>query len=251
MSGHSKWANIKHRKARADAARGNVFSKLSKEIIAAARQGGGNPDTNHRLRLAVQKAKDANIPQENITRAIQRGTGELEGVSYEEMVYEGYGPGGVAVLLEILTDNKNRTAAEIRYVFSKNGGNLGESGCVAWMFKRKGSLRVQREGTSMDEDEAMMLALDAGAEDMEAEDDAFTMYTAPEDLESVRAFLEGKGVKVKDAELVMVPQSTVTVSGREAEQLMRLMDSLEEHDDVQRVYSNFDMSDEEMEAHIG
>ncbi len=250
MSGHSKWANIKHRKARADAARGNIFSKLSKEVIAAARQGGGNPETNHRLRLAIQRAKDANIPQENINRAVQRGTGELEGVSYEEMVYEGYGPGGAAILLEILTDNRNRTAAEIRYLFSRNGGNLGEAGCVSWMFKRKGNIRLERADNSISEDDAVMLALEAGAEDLEATEDAFLVQTAPEDLENVRAFIEDGGARVSLAETVMVPQSSVEVSGKEAEQTLKLMEALEEHDDVQKAYSNFDVSDEDMKAFL-
>ncbi|MEW6547169.1 MAG: YebC/PmpR family DNA-binding transcriptional regulator [Bacillota bacterium] len=249
MSGHSKWANIKHTKAKKDAERGNLFSKLAREIIVAARQGGGNVDTNPRLRMAVEKARDANMPAENIARLIKRGTGELEGVSYEELTYEGYGPGGVAIMLEVVTDNRNRTASELRYLFSRHGGSLGETGCVSWMFRKRGYISLDRKVG--DEDAVLTVALEAGAEDFQSDEESYEVITAPEDLDRVKAALEESGMHPEVAEVTMVPQSTVRVAGKEAEQLLRLMDALSDHDDVQRVFSNFDMAAEEMRRLAG
>lgn len=243
MSGHSKWANIKHKKARMDAQKGSIYSRLSKEIMAAARAGGGNPESNFRLKVAIQKAREANIPMDNINRAIQRGTGELDGANYEELTYEGYGPGGTAVLLEILTDNRNRTAGEIRYLFSRNGGNLGETGCVAWMFEKKGLILIDREDFHGNEDELVLEAMDAGVEDFKSEEDSLEFTTSPDDLERVKSYFEGKGLKLSVAETTMVPKSTVELAGKEAEQMMNLLEALEEHDDVQKVHSNFEMAD--------
>jgi YebC/PmpR family DNA-binding regulatory protein len=249
MSGHSKWANIKHKKARGDAAKGNIFSKMAKEIIVAARHGGGNPDGNFRLAAAIAEARKNNVPWDNIQRAIKRGTGELDGTILEELTYEGYGPAGVAVLVDCMTDNRNRTAGDVRYIFSKNGGNLGESGSVAWQFKKRGYITVERE-SGINEDDLMMLVLDAGAEDMESGDDTmFEIYTNPDDLYVVRQFLEGKQVKVSSSEITMVPSVTVQVAGKEADLILKMMESLEEHEDVQKVYANFDMSDEELARH--
>ncbi|MEW6244141.1 MAG: YebC/PmpR family DNA-binding transcriptional regulator [Bacillota bacterium] len=249
MSGHSKWANIKHKKAKVDAQRGNIFSKISRELMVAARAGGGNPDTNTRLRIAIQKAREANIPSENIQRAIQKGTGELEGINYEELVYEGYGPGGVAIMLDILTDNRNRTAGEIRHLFSKHGGNLGETGCVSWMFEKRGYIVVNKEG-SPGEDDLMLIALEAGAEDLVSEGDTYEVFTKPEDLEAVRESLVASGVPVAQAEVTMLPKSTVSVAEKDVEKLLKLMDVLEEHDDVQNVYANFDLPEEVMQKHM-
>ncbi|MBE3586689.1 YebC/PmpR family DNA-binding transcriptional regulator [Desulfofundulus thermocisternus] len=239
MSGHSKWSTIKRKKAKVDAQRGKLFTRLSREIIVAARLGGGDPEANPRLKAAIQRAKEANIPNENIQRAIQKGTGELGGTAYEELVYEGYGPGGVAVMLEIMTDNRNRTAGEIRHLFSRHGGNLGEAGCVSWMFTKKGVIVVEKDG--LDEDELMLAALEAGAEDMKTEEDEFEIITAPEDFDRVRQALEEKGVPIAGAQVTMVPQSTVRLTGQEAEQMMRLIEALEDHDDVQEVYANFEL----------
>ncbi|WP_027357152.1 YebC/PmpR family DNA-binding transcriptional regulator [Desulfofundulus thermocisternus] len=239
MAGHSKWSTIKRKKARVDAQRGKLFTRLSREIIVAARLGGGDPEANPRLKAAIQRAKEANIPNENIQRAIQKGTGELGGTAYEELVYEGYGPGGVAVMLEIMTDNRNRTAGEIRHLFSRHGGNLGEAGCVSWMFTKKGVIVVEKDG--LDEDELMLAALEAGAEDMKTEEDEFEIITAPEDFDRVRQALEEKGVPIAEAQVTMVPRSTVRLTGQEAEQMMRLIEALEDHDDVQEVYANFEL----------
>jgi len=249
MSGHSKWANIKHTKAKKDAERGNLFSKLAREIIVAARQGGGNLDANPRLRMAVEKARDANMPAENIARLIKRGTGELEGVAYEELTYEGYGPGGVAIMLEVVTDNRNRTTSELRYLFSRHGGSLGEAGCVSWMFRKRGYISLDR--SVGDEDTVLAVALEAGAEDFQSDEDSYEVITAPEDVERVKAALEARGMRPEVAEVTMVPQSTVHVTGKEAEQVLRLMDALSEHDDVQRVFSNFDIAAEEMRRLAG
>lgn len=247
MSGHSKWANIKHRKARMDAQRGKVFTKLGRELILAARAGGGDPANNMRLKMAITKARENNMPMDNITRAIKRGTGEIEGASYEETTYEGYGPGGVAIMLSVATDNRNRTAAEIRHLFSKNGGSLGESGCVAWMFQRKGVLNL--ENPSLDEDELLLLALEAGAEDFRSEGDSAEIITSSEDFEKVRDCLTGSGLSFARAEVTMLPQNTVSVEDREqAASILRLMDMLEDHDDVQEVYSNFDIPETIMES---
>jgi len=249
VAGHSKWANIKHRKARADAQKGRLFTKLGKQLITAARQGGGNPETNFRLRLIIEKAKAANMPNENIERAIAKGTGELEGVTYEEMVYEGYGPGGVAIMLDILTDNRNRTASEIRHLFSRHGGNLGETGCVAWMFDKKGLLTVKKEGLPLDEDELLLLALEAGAEDVKEEEGLYEITTAPENFTAVRETLAAQGLTFETAEVTMIPQTTVEIQdNKEAERLLKLMDALEEHDDVQEVYANFELSSEVLAA---
>jgi YebC/PmpR family DNA-binding regulatory protein len=249
VSGHSKWANIKHTKAKKDAERGNLFSKLAREIIVAARHGGGNLDANPRLRMAVEKARDANMPAENITRLIKRGTGELEGVAYEELTYEGYGPGGVAIMLEVVTDNRNRTASELRYLFSRHGGSLGEAGCVSWMFRKRGYISLDRRVG--DEDTVLAAALEAGAEDFQSDEESYEVITAPEDVDRVKAVLEARGMRPEVAEVTMVPQSTVHVTGKEAEQLLRLMDALSEHDDVQRVFSNFDIAAEEMRRLAG
>ncbi|RKY04668.1 YebC/PmpR family DNA-binding transcriptional regulator [Candidatus Poribacteria bacterium] len=248
MAGHSKWSQIKHKKALMDARKGKIFTKLIREITVAARQGGGNPDTNPRLRMAIANAKAHNMPWENIERAIKRGTGELvdEKAQLEEVSYEGYGPGGVAILIEAVTDNKNRTVAEIRHIFDKNGGTLGERGCVSWMFDRKGLIVIEKEG--VDEEELFMVAADAGAEDMKDEGDVFEIYTDVESFEDVRKAIEEAGFKISRAELTMVPKTTVQVQGKQAEQLLRLLEALEDHEDVQKVYSNFEMPDELLEA---
>ncbi len=242
MAGHSKWANIKHRKSRMDAHKGKLFTKLAKEILVAAREGGDDLQANTRLRLAVQKARDANMPNDNINRCMQKGLGNLEGETYDEVVYEGYGPGGVAVLIEALTDNKNRTVAELRNVFSKNGGNMGEAGCVAWMFNRKGCLLVNKDNVSMDEDEFMLELLEAGADDVIEEEGEYSVLTAPEDLEKVREWLESKDIKTETAELTMNPVSNIDISEKAVgETVIKLMEMLEDNDDVQNVYSNFNL----------
>lgn len=246
MSGHSKWNTIKHKKAKTDAKRGKAFTRLIKEITVAARAGGGDPEMNPRLRTAVAAAKAANMPQDNVTRAIKKGTGELEGASYEESTYEGYGPGGVAVLIEIITDNKNRSVAEIRHIFSKNNGNLGESGCVAWMFEKRGLISLDKGGT--DEDKLLEVAIESGADDVVTEDTTFSVYVSPDEFNAVKEAIEGAGFKPVFAELTMIPQSTVKLAGKEALQMLRLMDAFEEHDDIQNSYANFDISEEEMEA---
>ncbi len=242
MSGHSKWSTIKRKKAKVDAQRGKVFTRLSKEIIMAAKSGGGDPEGNIRLKTAIQRAKEANIPNDNIQRAIMKGTGELGGGNFEEIVYEGYGPGGVAVMMEIMTDNRNRTAGEIRHLFSRYGGNLGETGCVSWMFDKKGLIMVDK-ASGADEDDLLLAALEAGAEDMKVEEDSFEIYTEPESFESVRDALAGQGYVIADAEITMIPQTSVNLTGNEAEQMLKLMDSLEDHDDVQEVYANFDITE--------
>lgn len=246
MAGHSKWANIKRRKGAVDAKRGKIFTRLIKEITVAARLGGGDPDGNPRLRSAIAAAKAVNMPKDNIDRGIKKGTGELEGAVYEEVNYEGYGPGGVAVLVECMTDNKNRTVGEVRHAFSKHGGNLGESGCVAWMFDKKGSLLVDKE--TIDEEKLMDLALEAGAEDVVEEESEFQVLTAPEDFEAVREALEGDGVAFLEAAVSMIPQNTVDVTEEKvAKQLLKMMELLEDCDDVQNVHANFDIPDEVME----
>ncbi len=246
MSGHSKWHNIRLRKGKQDAERGKIFTKIAREIIVAAKAGGGSADTNLRLRIAIQKAKDASMPADNIKRAVQRGTGELEGVQYEEVSYEGYGPAGVAVLVECLTDNRNRTVADLRAIFNKCGGNLGESGCVAWMFNPTGIVTIPAEGTT--EDNVLMVVLDAGADDVKAESDDTIEVTCPPDaLQAVRQALTDAGIAFTMAEATKLPQSTIRVEGKEASQILRLMDGLEDHDDVQHVYANFDIPDEAMQ----
>jgi len=247
MAGHSKWHNIKHKKAKQDAKRGQIFTKLIREITIAARQGGGDPEFNPRLRIAIEKAKEHNMPAENIERAIKRGTGELEGVNYEEVSYEGYGPEGVAVIVECVTDNRNRTTGEIRHLFSKYGGNLGSSGCVSFLFEDKGIILIPKETIS--EEEIFEKAIEAGAEDVITDDDNYyEIRTAPEDLYSVKETLEKQGVNIEKAELTKIPTTTVEIKQQEtAEKLMKLLDALEEQDDVQKVYSNFEMSNELME----
>lgn len=246
MSGHSKWAGIKHKKAKVDAQRGRVFTKLIREMTVAARVGGGDPGGNPRLRTAIQAARAVNMPAENIERAIKKGTGELEGVTYEEITYEGYGPGGVAVLVEVLTDNKNRTVGEIRKVFSRHGGNLGESGCVAFLFEKKGYIQV--DAAKVDEDKLMTIALDVGAEDLQREESLYAVTAAPKDFEKVRAKIVKSGIQPLSAEITMLPKSTVKLEGKHAEQMLRLMEELEDHDDVQHVYANFDIPEEIMAA---
>lgn len=245
MSGHSKWHSIKHKKAKVDAARGKVFTKLIKEITVAARLGGGDIDSNPRLRTALLAAKGANMPSKNIDNAIKKGTGELPGVVYEEVTYEGYGPGGVALYVEGMTDNKNRTVAEIRHLLSKYGGNLGETGCVAWMFERKGLIKVAKE--NHDEEELFMIALESGAEDINSDDDEFfEIYCAQEDLETVNEALEKNGVNIAESERTMIPQNTIKLDGKQAEQMLKVMMILDDHDDVQNVFANFDIDDEVM-----
>lgn len=245
MSGHSKWSTIKHKKAAADAKRGKQFTKVIKEISVAARVGGGDLNMNPRLRTAVQKAKIVNMPQDNIQRAIKKGTGELPGVSYEEARFEGYGPGGVAILLDTLTDNKNRSVSEIRHIFSRNGGSLGEPGCVAWMFDKKGLILIEEE--KADEETIMEAAIEAGAEDVEREGDSFEITTDLANFESVKNGLEQKGLTLSMAEVSMVPQNTIRLDGKAAQQVLKLMDALEDHEDVQHVYANFDIPDEVMQ----
>ncbi|MBI5026149.1 MAG: YebC/PmpR family DNA-binding transcriptional regulator [Nitrospirae bacterium] len=246
MSGHSKWAQTKHKKAVIDARKGKLFSKLAKEIAVAARIGGGNPDMNPRLRLAIEKAREANMPADNIKRAIMKGTGALPGAAYEEAIYEGYGPGGAALMLEVLTDNKNRTVSEIRHIMSKHGGNMGEAGCVAWMFEKKGYILVDKK--KIDEDSLISICLEAGALDIknDPEEENYEIITAPEDLKRVREALEKARVEFNLAEVTMLPKSYVKLEEKDAEQMLKLMDALEEHDDIQNVYANFDIPDEVM-----
>ena len=245
MSGHSKWSSIKHKKAIKDAKRGKIFTKMIKEITVAARMGGGDINANPRLRTAVTTARASSMPSDNIERAIKKGTGELEGVNYEEVLYEGYGPAGVAIMLSILTDNRNRTVAEIRNVFSKNGGNLGETGCVGWMFSKKGLITVDKNVIA--EDKLFEIALDAGADDITDAGELFEVTTAPDALEDVKSALEKAAVAVASAEVTMVPQNTQTVRGRDAEQTLKLLEALEDHDDVQKVSANADIPQDEVE----
>jgi YebC/PmpR family DNA-binding regulatory protein len=246
MSGHSKWATIKHKKAAVDARRGKVFTKLIRELTSAARMGGGDADSNPRLRTAVAAAKTANMPSDTILRAIKKGTGELPGEVYEEITYEGYGAGGVAILVDVLTDNKNRTVAEIRHLFAKHGGNLGESGCVAWMFARKGVITLNTN--QIDEDTLLELVLEAGGDDIKTEADVYEIVTAPEAFEDVRSALEQKALTLDVAEVTMMPQNTVPVEGKQAEQVLRLIEALDDQDDVRKAHANFDISDEVMAA---
>ena len=245
MSGHSKWSTIKRKKEKADAERGKIFTKLIREITTAARQGGGDESANPRLRTAILAAKAANMPQANIEKAIKKGTGELPGVVYEEKTYEGYGPGGVAVFVEAVTDNKNRTVAEMRHLFSKYGGNLGENGSVAWIFERKGLIRVPVD--QYPEEDLLEIALECGAEDMQATDDFYEIYTSFEDFHKVRNAFEEKSIVMESAELTMIPQNTIKIEGKTAEQMLKLLEALDDHDDVQNVYANFEMEDAEME----
>lgn len=246
MSGHSKWSTIKRKKGAIDARRGKIFTRLIKEITVAARAGGGDPEGNPRLRTAVLAAKTENMPKDNIARAIKKGTGEIAGEIYDEIMYEGYGPGGVAVLVECMTDNRNRTVADVRHYFAKSNGNMGESGCVSWMFDKKGLILVDKKNTT--EEELMDMALEAGAEDVIEEESEFQIHTAPEDLETVRSALEESGLSFLDVQVSMIPKNTVEVTDEKvARSLMKLMENLEDHDDVQNVYANFDIDDALME----
>src|SRR5574340_427382 len=246
MSGHSKWSTIKRKKEAIDAKRGKIFTKLIKEISLAARLGGGDIEGNARLRQAVMAAKEENMPKDNIDRAIKKGTGELEGgANYEEVTYEGYGPGGVAVLVEVMTDNKNRTVAEIRHIFSKHGGNLGENGCVSWMFEKKGSILIDKKNS--DEDTLMEIALEAGADDVKVEESEFQIITAPESFEKVKNAINGKGIKCAEAKITLIATNTVKLEEGKAEQMLKLMEKMEDNDDVQNVYANFDIADDIME----
>ncbi len=245
MSGHSKWSSIKHKKAAVDAKRGKLFTKLIKEITVAAREGGGDQDSNPRLRTAVANAKAQNMPNETIERGILRGTGQLPGTSYEEIIYEGYGPKGVAIIVEVVTDNRNRSTSDLRNILSKNGGNLGERGCVSWMFDKKGLIVIDKD--KADEDELIMVTLDAGAEDIKSEDDSYEIIIEPQNFESVKNAIQEAGIETTLAEVSMIPRTTVKLDGKEALQLLKIIESLEEHDDVQNVYSNFDIPDELIE----
>jgi YebC/PmpR family DNA-binding regulatory protein len=246
MSGHSKWATIKHKKAATDAKRGKAFTRIIKEIMIAARSGGGDPDMNPRLRTAVVAAKGASMPADNIKRAIMRGTGELEGGQIDEVTFEGYGPGGAAVLVEVATDNRNRTVSEIRHVFSKNGGNLGELGSVAWMFERKSQILVERDKAG--EDQLMAIALDAGAEDLRDDGDHWEVISGPEAHEAVLQAIQKAGIPTVSATIGMLPKNLMKLEGKNAQGMLRLSEALEEHDDVQNVYSNFDVDEKELEA---
>lgn len=246
MSGHSKWNSIKHKKAREDAKRGKIFTKMIREITVAARSGGGDPNGNPRLRTAILAAKAVNMPADNIERAIKKGTGELEGVSYEEFTYEGYGPGGVAILIEILTDNRNRTAADIRRILTRGNGNLGENGCVAWIFEKKGIITFEK--ANFDEDMLMESVLESGAEDMDDSDEIyFEVYTSTGDFVQVKEYFDNKGLAYSLSQITMIPQNTVRLEGKEAEQALKLIETLEDQDDVQNVHANFDIPDEVME----
>ena len=246
MSGHSKWHSIKHKKGATDAKRGKLFTKFIKEITVAARAGGGDPDANARLRKAVLDAKAGNMPNDTIDRAIRRGTGAETGVHYEEVTYEGYGPGGVALLIEAVTDNRNRTVAEIRHIFSKNGGNLGESGSVGWLFEKKGYIVVDK--TARPEEELFDIAIEGGADDLRDDEDNFEIITSPENFESVQSAIKSAGIEPQVAEVSMVPQNYIKLEGSSAQQMLRLMEAMEDHDDVQRVYANFDIDEADMAA---
>ena len=244
MSGHSKWHSIKHKKAAQDAKRGKLFTKIIRELSVAARMGGAEPDANPRLRKAISDAKAINMPSDNIKKAIMKGTGQLEGVSYEEVAYEGYGPGGVAIYVEVMSDNKNRTVSELRHIFSKNGGNIGESGCVAWMFKRKGYIVVER--TKASEDDLLEIVTEAGAEDLREDGSNYEIFTPPEDYEKVVEGLKNSSIEIAASNLGYIPQNYIKLEGKQAQQLLRLMEELEDHDDVQHVWANFDIDEEEI-----
>lgn len=248
MSGHSKWANIKHRKGAQDAKRGKIFTKLIREITVAAKTGGGDPDANARLRTAIDKAKFENMPKDTIDRAIKKGTGDLDSVVYEEDSFEGYGPGGVAIIVEFMTDNRQRTVADVRHIFSRNNGTLGVTGSVSFLFDRKGLISLPN---SYDFDQIFEIALEAGAEDVKDEGDAIEIITTPASFTAVRDAIAAKGLKWESAEVTMIPQTMVKLEGKQAEQMLKLMEKLEDYDDVQNVYANFDISDAEMEAILG
>ncbi|HHY98160.1 MAG TPA: YebC/PmpR family DNA-binding transcriptional regulator [Firmicutes bacterium] len=252
MSGHSKWANIKHKKAKADAEKGKIFTKVAREIIVAARQGGGDPEANFKLRMAIEKARSVNMSNDSIMRAIKRGAGASgEDQNYEQLSYEGYGPGGVAIMLDVLTDNKNRSASDIRHIFARHGGNLGESGCVAWLFDRVGVISIDLASSGKTEDELMAHAIEAGALDLKVEDGIAEITTQPDDLNEVCEYLKRNGIPFDKAEITMVPKTTVRTTGKEAQQVLALVEDLEDHDDVSKVYANFDIPDEEMEQLAG
>ncbi|HOC02177.1 MAG TPA: YebC/PmpR family DNA-binding transcriptional regulator [Candidatus Ratteibacteria bacterium] len=246
MSGHNKWASIKHKKMATDAKRGKMFTKIIREIMMAAKMGGGNPENNPHLRIAIERARGINMPNDNIQRAIKKGTGEDGTVSLESVGYEGYGPGGIAVLVETLTDNKRRTAAEIRSIFSRHNGNLGESGCVSWMFERKGVIDVKKE--NVNEEQLFSLVLDAGADDLQLDNDVFEIVCPPDKVETIKKILEQNNIAIESASVNLIPKNTVRVEGKDAEQLLKLLDELEEHEDVQNVHSNFDIPDDVIEA---
>lgn len=243
VSGHSKWANIKHKKGKQDAAKGKVFTKYAKAIAVAAKEGGSDPENNAKLRDVVAKAKAQNMPNDNIDRAIKKGAGELEGSHYEEIVYEGYGPGGVAVIVETLTDNKNRTAGDVRHIFDKNGGNLGTTGCVSFLFERKGQLMVEKKD-SIDEEEFMLLAIDAGAEDFLVEEEGYEIVTDPNDFGQVREALEKEGISFISAEVAMIPTTQTELSAEDTKKMQKMLDMFDDHDDVQEVYHNWDMPED-------
>ena len=249
MSGHSKWANIKHKKGKQDAIKGKIFTKVGRELVVAAKMGGGNPDINFRLKVAIQKAKAVNMPNDNIQRAIQKGAGAADSDSFEELTYEGYGPGGSAIMINVLTDNRHRTAGEIRHIFSKNGGNMGETGCVGWMFKQKGLLVLNKEKLELSEDDLMLLALDKGAEDINFDDDEeIEIYTAPSDFQSVKEGLEEEGLEFDSAEISMVPDTNVQITDPEqARLLFRLLNTMDEHEDVQNTFTNSEIPEEIIE----
>jgi YebC/PmpR family DNA-binding regulatory protein len=248
MSGHSKWATIKHKKAATDAKRGKIFTKIIRELTIATRTGGADPDTNPRLRTAILSAKAENMPNDNIDRAIQRGAGTLEGETLDEVTFEGYGPGGVGVLVQVVTSNRNRIVSEVRHLFSKNGGNMAENGAVGWMFERKGEIMVPKEAA--DEEKMMGIVLDAGADDLNDDGSAWDVVTPPEALEKVREALVGAGVNPASAEVAWVPKNTVKLTGPQAQQMLRMMEALEDHDDVQKVYANFDIDEKEIQAAV-
>ncbi|SFJ41366.1 YebC/PmpR family DNA-binding transcriptional regulator [Thermoflavimicrobium dichotomicum] len=250
MAGHSKWKNIQHRKGRQDALRGKIFAKLAREIYVAAKQGDKDPANNTKLRLAIAKAKAQNMPNENIERAIKKAAGGNSSEQYEQITYEGYGPGGIAVMVEALTDNRNRTAADIRHIFSKRGGNLGETGCVSWMFERKGLLVLDRSEVNMDEEELLLLALESGAEDFETTEKAYEITTAPEKFEEVKQALEEAGLTFTTAEVTFIPSNKVHVQGEIIKDVFNLIEALEDHDDVQNVYTNFDIDDDELARYV-
>ncbi|MDR0468960.1 MAG: YebC/PmpR family DNA-binding transcriptional regulator [Peptococcaceae bacterium] len=245
MSGHSKWSTIKRHKGKLDAAKGVVFTKLAREIIVAARAGGGNPEGNFRLKIAIAKAKAANMPNDNIKRAVEKGAGGADGANYEELTYEGYGPGGTAVMVQAMTDNRNRTAGEIRHIFAKSGGNMGETGCVGWMFKEKGVLTIDKEDCRQSVDDLMLLALDLGAEDLQEDEDSIEITTDPEAFQAVKEGMEKEGVVFSDSEITMVADNSVVVTDLDqAKYVLRMMEALDEHDDVQNTYTNFDVPEE-------
>ncbi|MCA0982623.1 YebC/PmpR family DNA-binding transcriptional regulator [Halobacillus yeomjeoni] len=247
MAGHSKWSNIKRRKGAQDAKRGKLFMKLAREIFMAAKQGGGDPDMNPNLRLAIDKAKSNNMPNDNIDRAVKKATGDLEGVNYEEYTYEGYGPGGVAVMVKVLTDNKNRTAADVRHAFNKNDGNLGENGCVSFMFNRQGYLVIDRSSTEADEEELMLEVIEAGADEMETSEEQFEIYTEPDSFSEVKASLEESGYAFETSEVTMIPETYTSLDEEGVEKMLKLIDMLEDNDDVQEVYHNLDADEEVLE----